>query len=473
MIDSPICTPVKYAYRGCLWVVEKIKQIFSACVAMFVSMYQTIKNWIFPNRVTSTACPTGGASPSQTVSAPVIPVSSLAPETYEGLRVNPLRIRDIPTPFDPSIIELISQNANPPVREDQILEHFDELFRDVRDYDVLYNDEGSDIWKNEARQAIETSYLGYIRQNLNDVAYQFDQTQSRINPHHRTTEAWNSQVARNFRTLLRGLIVELRKDEIPVEKKRVALESLASAAEHCPPRRHEEILRIYKELTNQVETMDEILLSYVQQAKEAMFASFYSHSREPVMTLNYIRREVGLELGLDRNPVNLGDIYINMRDASFPVAAGTPGAALRITPRGQRYYSMEHTQPDQFLQVFNQLYTPENLMYQVKTKVSERLQRDADFRASLMLFIRHALVTHQQAGAVTQDQIDALPQPYIGTYREDGTPYDPIMDFDYEGPVAWGLTDAGIRFLLVELNFLQGDANCHIAAVPEEDASEG
>ena len=192
------------------------------------------------------------------------------------------------------------------------------------------------------------------------------------------------------------------------------------------------------------------------------------------MTLNYIRSVVGVELGLDCNPVNLADEHIDIHDARYPVSATDP---RRTSSIWVRIHYAKDTEADQFIAAFNQFYIPLNLLTLLKVKLNNRIGRDEDFRTMLIDFFRNSVLSHQADGHATPAQVDALPAPYLKCIKDDGEIYDPIMDFNYrkydaERVLTWDLTEDGVKFVLVELNFLEGAKNCHIAPVQAEEAAE-
>lgn len=360
------------------------------------------------------------APPAAVVHVPrPIPMSDIPAHILQSLEINPAALARRPKPFDPAPIIHIANNTVPIIHADQIIQHFNQQFARLGEDAILYNDQGNDITVARARDSIQTQYLNYIRDNMGVGGY-------------------SKSVAENFELFLKAIIFELRKAEVPVEKKQEALKNLASAAEHCVPRRHEQAFKIYRTLSNQMETLEDIVLQYVQQTKEDLFYNFYSLSREPVQTLNYIRATVGQELGLDCNEVHLNDPHINLNDASSP------------ENRWEK-----HRTPAQFRNVFNRIYTPVNLLSIMKNFLNQRIAQDNDFTREVSAFIDNELQRHQRAGDLTKAEMDNLPAPYQFDL------------FDNEGNEnktnPYHLTDEGIRFLMVHFGMLRTDVpNIHL-----------
>ncbi len=330
---------------------------------------------------------------------------------YEGLAVNPAKLADVPRPLNPETIRRIADNAVPPIEVDEILTQFDAISAGMRQNAILYIDQGSNITVRDARDSLRRSYVNFVHTQRDGGYYLY----------HRLAAA-------DIDLFLKGIIFELRKPEIPIEKKRLAIENLASSAEHCVPRRHTESRKVYQKLSNQEETIEETIKQYIQVAKEDLFINFYSLTTETAATLNYIRREVGEQFGLDTNPVNLQDEYIGINDARSPE---NPHQA--------------HRDAAQFIDVFNRIYTPSNILLHMKTFLNERFTTDADFLRRVSQFIDAEINRHRVAGVLTQAEVDMLPSPYQNEHTHPDEPFH--------------LTDAGVRLLLVHFDILN-------AAVP-------
>lgn len=307
------------------------------------------------------------------------------------MSVNPDALARTPTPFDPLIILHIAKEAKPPIHPGEILRQFDSLFADQRGAAILCRDDNnSPIAVADARAVIEWQYLRPV-----------------------ISKEYDHRVAGNILVLLSGIIFELRKPDIPKEEKQTALIELARSGGHCLTRRYQQTLKIYRTLSNQVETLEEIVLQLLQQVKEDLFREYYSLSGEPATTLNYIKKEVGAELGLDCNPIHLSDPHMDLHDARSPQ-----------NPRSK------HTTAREFREVFRRIYTPANVLRIMRERLNERIARNNDFCREVSHFIHDA---------VPPDQRDRLPAPY---------------QFDLDHATPYQLTDEGICFLMSHFQIL-------------------
>jgi hypothetical protein len=360
------------------------------------------------------------APPVENPNAPrILPLEEMPPSILNSLGIDRRSLAWIPAPFDPTIIAHIAANTQPVIEATQIIEHFDEHFSHLGEWAVLYNDEGLRVTVAQARRDIQNQYLDGIKAGR------------------RAGAGYHKEVAENIELFLKGIIFELRKEDVSLEKKQTALKELASAARHCPPRRHEQALKIYRTLSNQMETLEAIVFQLNQAIKEDLFYDYYSLTREPVMTLNYIRSQVGTELGLDCHPVNLNDPYISLNDARSP-----------------QNRTFKHTTPAEFRRIFNEIYTPANVLSIMKQRLNERIAQNNDFAAMISAFIDQEITAHQRNGALTQAAVDKLPAPYqFDLFNEDGT----------KNPNAYHLTNEGVRFLLVHFGILSSSVpNGHL-----------
>lgn len=352
------------------------------------------------------------------------PLYDIPPAIHGTVQVNNVFLGRVPEPFDPTNIQHIAREANPPIVIEEVLTLFDQSFSDKGNNDIILNDQGRHVTKLRARGLIERSYLDYIN--------------------YPEASSYHQQVAESMKIYLQGIIFELRKpneknsDEpyCPIEKKREAFINLANSAGHCPPRRHEEVKKVYLRLSNQMETVENIILGYVQEAKEDLFREYYSLSREPVQTLNYIRREVGLEFGLDKHAINLADIYIDLHDARSPENRDS-----------------KHRTKAQFQETFRRIFTPANAMKVTLHTINKRMATDAEFTAQLSQFIDNEVRAH--FGEESQE-VESLPNPYQ-------------YDYDVEGK-AYHLTPEGIRFLLCHFGILTpNEENGHFVRAPDPE----
>ncbi|MBS0651692.1 MAG: hypothetical protein JSR93_11075, partial [Verrucomicrobia bacterium] len=240
----------------------------------------------------------GIMSSSSMIVSPEIPK-----ELYQDLNVNFAKIAETPQPLDPALIQHIADNAYPRIQIDELLTQFDRIcdLVGVANGQVLYQDQGMEITREAARHSLENNYLGFVRNNINSATHYY------------------LNIAADVELALKGIIFSLRlpedgSPETPdmIAKKKTAIEDLCSASVLSVPRRHTEAFKVYRVLSNQMETLDEIVKQYIQQTKEDLFINYYSLSNQSVHTLNFIRRAVGNEFGLDTSPSNLLDPYIDM-----------------------------------------------------------------------------------------------------------------------------------------------------------------
>ena len=402
----------------------KIKNVFMRCMRWITNGIRNLYGC--PKRPARIVPGAGPRLAPPTV--PPIPILEIPPAILTSVAINEDAVVLAPRPFDPTTLRHIAREANPRIAQEEILDLFDGIFADIPDGEVIDNDQGIPITKANARERIKTGYLNYIQTHGNQGGV-----------------GYNPLVAKSMDLYLKGVIYELRKDEHSLEKKQEALKNLAQAASHCPPRRHEEAKKVYLVLSSQMETLDQIILGYVQQAKEALFRNYYSLSNEPVMTLNYIRRIVGVELGLDVDPINLEDIHIGMNNA--------------ISPENR---NNKHTTRKEFVATFTRIYTPENLIKLTLHSINLRIASDAGFARDLSRFIHNEISHHVQTGNLGDPELAALPLPYQFPYDKPGKGYH--------------LTTYGIRFLLVHFKLLNSRTpNGHlvrIADIPPGDPAQ-
>lgn len=332
--------------------------------------------------------------------------------SHPSVAINQNSLSQTPLPFDPTNIQYIADNAQPPIQTDEIIGYLQQLFAQSGAQTVLCNDDAAQpITLADAGARIRVGYLAYIEEFLYN------------------RDLYQKLVAESMRLYVIAIIHALRNPELAVEEKQEALKSLARAAMHCAPRRHEELCKVYLSLSHQTETLEQILLQMIQTIKERLILNYYSLSREPVMTLNYIRAQVGATLGLDCHPIHLKDPFINMADARSP-----------DNPIDK------HTTPRQFLRVFRRIYTPANLLALMKEALNQRIAQNGDFATMVSQFIDNAVVRLQEAGELTIAEVEKLPEPYqVPLFAQDGT----INEVN-----PYHLTDEGVLFLLVHFGHL-------------------
>lgn len=389
----------------------------------FSSIFQGIADFFKPifdffSGKTSTSTGTGSTVQHSGGGAPVVFSTDIPAEVYQGLTVNAAKIAETPQRLDPALIQHIADNANPRIQINELLVQFDRIcdLVGVGDNDVLYQDQGMEITRANARRSLETNYLDMVRDNAASGTQYY------------------RNIAADIDIALKGIIFGLRAPddgsaEAPdiIAKKRTAIENLCSASEHCVPRRHTEAFKVYRVLSNQMDTLEEIIKQYIQETKEDLFINYYSLSTQSGHTLNYIRRAVGNEFGLDTSPTNLQDPYIEM------------GGNNARSPENR---FQAHTQPEQFRNVFQRIYTPANILFNMKNFLNGRIASDAGFARDISQFIDNEIGAHERAGRLTPADTADMPMPYQ---------YDA---FGADAARAMQLTDAGIKFLMVHFQHL-------------------
>ena len=305
---------------------------------------------------------------------------------YQGLTVDPSasKLAEAPVAFDPGVIQYTAQNIQPPVQNEEILAQFDGICvaLGVAEDAIFYQDQGRPITRALARQSLLDHYVNFVRYSLIEASERMDPSDS--------FREYDRLAATDIDVILKGIIIELRNTAVPLDKKRLAIENLCSSARHCPPRRHTESMHIYRTLSNQPEGMKQIVQEYIQMIKETLFVNYYSLSSEPVMTLNYIRKTVGQQLGLDMNPVNLQDIYMSMHDARSP---------------DNRLH--KHTTEREFVGVFHQIYTPQNILFHMKNFINGRCVGDNEWaNEQLGAFIYVELQDLEKKAVLTAEEVD-------------------------------------------------------------------
>ncbi len=260
---------------------------------------------------------------------------------------------------------------------DMLLTQFDNAFKEESDDANICTDEWLERSKSRARQSLQQGYLRLSSQS--DI-----RSQATI-------------------ALLKGIIFELQRvqnERLPADFaniQRTTFVELIRASQHCPPRRYTEVDKIWKRLSSQITTMEEQILEHVQTAKEELFMNYYSLSLEPVQTLNYIRRKVGEELGLNRHLINIQDPYIDL------------GGRNALSPQNR---DDSHHTAEEFMGTFHQIYTPSNLVTSILISVNQGLSQNASFACELSQFIAQAITQYENNGQLSLNAMTQLPQPY-------------------------------------------------------------
>ena len=352
---------------------------------------------------------------------PTSPVAQrpIRPVIQTSLGVNKQSLNRQPRNIDISELIHLANQVDPPIQIQEVMDRFDEVFIDAVSAEILHTDamgaQIRDITVQMAKDRIRSGYIGFITQYANNSTY-------------------NGKLAETMEGLLKGVIFELRKPGLSIENKKEALISLSKASDHCPPRRYEEILKVYKTLSSQMETVDQILLEVNRQIKEDLFVNYYSLSKEPVMTLNYIRKTVGAQIGLDINPLNLADIFIRANDAR------SPDNKLK-----------KHIQPAEFLNVFDKIYTPEQVIALMTDYLNKK---DREIQNQIVMYIHNEveeeIERHLKAGRFTKDQADTLSANIQTTFMDLVHNPDQLM------------TPMGVKYLLLHFGILTDSKPAHI-----------
>ncbi|MBS0649694.1 MAG: hypothetical protein JSR93_00885, partial [Verrucomicrobia bacterium] len=394
---------------------QPVLDFFSSIFQGIADFFKPIFDFFSGKTGTTTGTGTGSGVQHSGAGAAIVFSTDIPAEVYQGLTVNPAKIAETPARLDPALIQHIANTATPPIQIGELLTQFDRIcdLVGVGVDDVLYQDQGTEITRANARRSLETNYLQMVRDNAASGTQYY------------------RNIAADIDIALKGIIFGLRvpadgSPETPdiIAKKRMAIENLCSASEHCVPRRHTEAFKVYRVLSNQMETLDEIIKQYIQETKEDLFINYYSLSTQSGHTLNFIRRAVGNEFGLDTSQTNLQDPYIEM------------GGNNARSPENR---FQAHTQPDQFRNVFQRIYTPANILFNMKNFLNGRIASDAGFARDISQFIDNEIGAHETAGRLTAADTADMPMPYQNDYS-DANPFH--------------LTDAGIKFLMVHFQHL-------------------
>lgn len=347
---------------------------------------------------------------------------------YTSVAINRSRIKDAPRPIDFQALKILVERATPPVAKKELLEHFDHLFSDIRDEEMVLNDEGIDRSKEDCKDQLKLAII-----NFND------------SPNY---QAYVALVGDNFNLLVKAISFYLRpsadpsleEDPSTLSKKKEALKTIISASFHCPPRRYAACDKTYLLLSDQIEDLDQILLQMVQTLKEDMFTNYYNASKEPVQTLNLIRREAGADLGLNRDPIHINDPHIDRADFSRrEVMINFTGTPYITTVEDFKWYSSDVK--ERLKKDFFSFFTPENFMNGMKISLNTRIAQDNSFATELSLYINNLVNKLVEEGKLSPNDLETLPMPYQ---------YDP---FEHKEK-GYQLTDLGLRLLLLDFRFL-------------------
>lgn len=205
-----------------------------------------------------------------------------------------------------------------------------------------------------------------------------------------------------LRSYFKGIIVEMRKNNIPNELKQHCLENLANGYYGCNAIRFNSVEKEYKRLSNRLPTPEDMILEAMQQFKEQIFINHYRLAHNPSF-LNHIRREVGVELGLDRHPVHINDPQIeNGR-------------------RGTR---------EEYLEVFRNALTQRAILNRIGFSLNEMI-RTPEYGRDLGLYMKNRLNQLEARGVINEQQRDDLEDEYM--------------------PWGYQISDSGTKFLLLQV----------------------
>ncbi|MBI3236543.1 MAG: hypothetical protein HYZ48_02380 [Chlamydiales bacterium] len=361
----------------------------------------------------------------------------IADSFLEGLASNrdPNKLREIPREaFDLATVLYLVNGAVPPIDTNELLDQFDAVCREQgldprSNFNVFFIDEdGVDDDGNPLRRQVSCADARlYLSQGVHDseeggylrfIAFEKGHAQ-----------AIRRQRAEEVEGSIKGVIFKLREGvpagasreerEKILEKRKTAIIDLCKGAMHCPPRRHTEAIRVYRFLSGQMEDVGEIMKQGIQEVKEELFKAYYSLSREPVHTLNYIRQQAGVELGLDARPVNIDtDQYLNI------------GRDQALSPANRR---VPDTTRADYVRVFQEIYTPYGILTGMKRFLNEKMDNNEDLKRMISQYLADELQNFIDAGKLSDDDFDLY------------------LSSDYS------LTDEGVRFLMVHFQYLAAD----------------
>lgn len=227
------------------------------------------------------------------------------------------------------------------------------------------------------------------------------------------------EIFAQIRLLLKGVVLALRRDHFDGPYIRRTLRDLVRGAGHCIPRRLEEVERCYKRVMALPQTLEQVVLEEIQGTKEEMFTDWFP-SLHAVQMLNSIRRTVGIEFGLNTDPVHLEDPHLEM------------------------IAEISHSD---LSTAFREFYTPANLILRMRPRLNDRIS-SIYVRNAAFDYLRNRINEAVAERILTIGDLEAFPKPY----------------FDDEVR----LTDAGVRFFLTDFGFLvPREANNHFIRVRE------
>lgn len=205
-----------------------------------------------------------------------------------------------------------------------------------------------------------------------------------------------------LRSYFKGIILEMRKGSIPNELKQQCLENLANGYYGCNAIRFNSVEKEYKRLSNRLPTPEDMILEAMQQFKEQIFINHYRLEHNPSF-LNHIRREVGVELGLDRHPFHINDPQIENG------------------PRATR---------EEYLEVFRNALTQGAILNRMSFSLNEMI-RNPEYGRDLGLYMKNRLNQLEARGVIDDQQRDDLEDEYM--------------------PWGYQISESGTKFLLLQV----------------------
>ncbi len=376
---SDVCEGLRYIAED-VW--NAVSGFFLQCAEMFQKF--------FGCTCFSPALPTV-ISASQRKTVDVLSEEPSA-EICRGLKVNKLRINDAPKPIDLPVIEQAISNAQPPIDYLELLAHFNACTHSLSEEDEFCVDEDGPVSVKEARETLETSYVTYTN---NYGGYKKEEE--------------------NIKPLIKQILLAFRKPETSLVMVREVFEDLVRAGLHCTPGRHTPVEKACKKVRGQIDTLDEIILQLLQVVKEDLFLAFYTATRQSSHTLNRIRMVVGEELGLNCSPIHFQDANIGAAGARFKDGSRTK----------------EHSTRKEFLDTFDKIYTPQNILRAMQLSLNSKIAKDPDLQV---------MVTQFLDGEMRQSEDDPVTDELLKDY----------VDFSRQCQ----LKMEGVKYLLVHHRFL-------------------
>lgn len=212
----------------------------------------------------------------------------------------------------------------------------------------------------------------------------------------------NNEYFLTLRSYFKGIIVEMRKESVPIELKQLALQNLANGYYGCNAIRFNSVEREYKRLSQRLPTPEDKILEAMQQYKEQIFIDHYHLRRNPSF-LNHIRREVGEELGLDRHPIYINDPQIE---------------------NGARGTS------DEYRAVFRNALTHADILNRMHRAFNDLL-RNPDYGRDLGSYINHRLAELEAQRLIDRQQREDLSEEFM--------------------PWGFEISESGVKFLLLQV----------------------